>query len=65
MQTQSTMIPLTLLATTICEDGSCGCGCGLPLVELSLPQSVAAPSEQQPQAGQDQAGHAWSTDSAR
>ena len=27
MSTSNTLESLTLLATTICEDGSCGCGC--------------------------------------
>ncbi len=43
MRTQRSLEPLTVLATTHCDDGSCGCGCGLSLGQLSPPQADEQP----------------------
>ena len=67
MRTQRSLEPLTVLATTDCDDGSCGCGCGLPLVQLSPPQSAGPPATGalRPPAVEDSAGDGVRGDAPR
>ena len=52
MSTPRRLESLTVLSTTTCcRDGSCGCGCGLSLVQLSPPQA-----SERPAAGKDRVG---------